>query len=165
MDLFLLRHGKAEASRSTSSGDNKHLTKKAIRKMEAAAEGLKRLKVDPELILASPLVRTKETAQIVAEVLKVENVRVSKHLGTGADLRALVEEINASFADIKRILLVGHEPGLCRLISVLASGETELRIAMKKGAICKLTVGELRLGRCASIDWLMDRKQLELIGK
>ena len=57
-----------------------------------------------------------------------------------------------------RVLLVGHEPYLSELISILLSGTTNLRIDFKKAGLCKLTVDHLHLGRCASLEWLVAPK-------
>jgi phosphohistidine phosphatase len=57
-------------------------------------------------------------------------------------------------------MLVGHEPYLSGLISLLVSGDSDCRIVMKKGGLCKLSVGTLKHGRCAALEWLLTPKQL-----
>jgi phosphohistidine phosphatase SixA len=56
--------------------------------------------------------------------------------------------------------LVGHEPYLSELISMLLSGTTDLSINFKKAGLCKLTVEHLRLGPCATLEWLVSPKLL-----
>ena len=68
----------------------------------------------------------------------------------------LIREIVTGYGRCDRVLLVGHEPGLSRLISVLLSGKQSLAITMKKGGICKLVMPGLRYGRCASLEWLVN---------
>jgi phosphohistidine phosphatase SixA len=61
------------------------------------------------------------------------------------------------------VLLVGHEPYLSGLVSLLASGGATLTVVMKKGGLCKLTTGSLIHGRCATLEWLLTPKQMALM--
>jgi phosphohistidine phosphatase len=66
--LYLVRHGIAEVASATSDADRR-LTAEGTRKLHAAALGLQRLGVVPDLVLSSPLRRAEETAQQLAAVL------------------------------------------------------------------------------------------------
>jgi phosphohistidine phosphatase len=61
------------------------------------------------------------------------------------------------------VLLVGHEPGLSQLISLLVAGEAGVSILLKKGSLCKLSVESLKPGRCATLEWLLTPKQMALM--
>ncbi len=61
------------------------------------------------------------------------------------------------------VLLVGHEPYLSDLISLLLSGESGLAIVMKKAGFCKLSIGQLCFGRCATLEWLVTPKLMALM--
>jgi phosphohistidine phosphatase len=61
------------------------------------------------------------------------------------------------------VLLVGHEPFLSGLISLLATGHEGFCVVMKKGGLCKLTIEALRHGRCATLEWLLTPKQMALM--
>jgi phosphohistidine phosphatase len=63
----------------------------------------------------------------------------------------------------EKILLVGHEPDLSRLISVLATGTLQLQLDFKKGGLCKLEAETLRAGPCATLVWLLTPKQMKLM--
>jgi phosphohistidine phosphatase SixA len=60
--------------------------------------------------------------------------------------------------------LVGHEPSLSSLVSLLVSGDPGLGVSLKKGGVCKLSVEQLRNGRCATLEWLLSPAQLVEIG-
>jgi len=60
-------------------------------------------------------------------------------------------------------LLVGHEPYLSQLIALLSSGGTSATIDMKKGGLCKLETEGLEYGHCATLQWLLTPRQMELI--
>jgi phosphohistidine phosphatase len=114
-----------------------------------------------ELILTSPLRRARETAEIVAEVLASSDLlEVTPHLHSEGDPSSLVREIRKTYGDRQDILLVGHEPSLSRLISILLSGHDKSAVTLKKGGLCKLTTESLAFKRCATLEWLMGPAEL-----
>jgi phosphohistidine phosphatase len=89
-----------------------------------------------------------------------KSVDYTRHLEVGGHPEKLIDVINDRHARASSVLLVGHEPYLSGLISVLVSGEDDLGIALKKGGLCKLTIGTLLYGRCATLDWLLQPAHL-----
>jgi phosphohistidine phosphatase len=162
MELYILRHAIAGDGESFDGPDSERpLTKEGAKKMKRIAKELEKLDLQFDLILSSPFVRAKETAEIMADEFHSENpLKFSSHLKVGGDPSALVHEVNTRYKQFNRILLVGHEPYLSGLISMLVSGKNDLLITMKKGGICKLTVGSLHYGRCATLEWLMAPAQI-----
>src|SRR2546422_9320334 len=72
MELYFLRHGKAvEPGSSGGGGDDfsRPLTERGIDEMEAEAQAFELLGLKPDVILTSPLLRAKQTAEIVAKRL------------------------------------------------------------------------------------------------
>jgi len=166
MNLFILRHAKA-AERSVRIPDDskRPLTVDGEREMFRVAKGMREMDLTFGLILSSPFVRAKRTAEIVAEVFKSNKLQLSKDLASGANTRDLIKELNDNYSSLKNILLVGHEPYLSKLISRLTAGDEKLSLHFKKAGLSKLTVGELRFGRCATLEWLLTPKQLVMLGK
>jgi phosphohistidine phosphatase len=122
---------------------------------------MRRLKTEFDLILSSPFLRCRTTAEIVAEELGLaKKLEMTPRLEPSASPADLVEELLARHAGHENILLVGHEPFLSTLISVLISGNQRAEIAVKKGGLCKVTIESLRFGRCASLEWLLAPAQL-----
>jgi phosphohistidine phosphatase len=162
MELYILRHAIAGDRESFDGPDSERpLTKEGAKKMKRVAKELEKLDLKFDLILSSPFVRAKETAEIMADEFHSENLlKFSSHLKVGGDPSALVHEVNTRYKQFSRILLVGHEPYLSGLISMLVSGKNDLSITMKKGGICKLSVGSLHYGRCATLEWLMAPAQI-----
>jgi phosphohistidine phosphatase len=163
MELYLLRHAPAEIQGDTWKGTDKNrpLSRKGVKKMRKMVAAMKHLHLTFDLILTSPYRRARETAELAAKKIRHPHaVRVSKHLKVGGNSRMLIREIVTGYGHCERVLLVGHEPGLSRLISVLLSGKQSLVITMKKGGICKLTTPGLRYGRCASLEWLIGPAEL-----
>jgi phosphohistidine phosphatase len=166
MILYLLRHAIA-VERGSSGYDHdsaRPLTPKGERRMRRSAEGMLALGLSYDLILSSPYVRAKQTADIVAEVCNVrDGAQVSAALAPDGNPRQVIEELNHHHGARQDILLVGHEPYLSRLISTLVTGSSALTLVMKKGGLCKLSIDALRFGRCATMECLLTPRQLRLM--
>lgn len=163
MELYILRHAIAEErSGSIPGGDSqRRLTAEGKKKMRRAAKGMKAAKLCFDLILSSPFVRAKQTAEIAAEVLGLSNrLELSTALAADGNPKELIDELRRCHKRRKSILLVGHEPYLSRLISLLISGDTSIAIDLKKGGLCKLSAASLHYGRCATLEWLLTPRQM-----
>lgn len=163
MELYILRHAIAEPlTASVRGGDSERkLTVEGARKMRRAARGMKAGKMSFGLIMTSPYLRAKQTAEIVADVFKLgKKLEMSAALTPDGNPKELLDTLNRKQRKLKRVLLVGHEPYLSRLISVLISGDTRLVIDFKKGGLCKLSADTLEYGRCATLEWLLTSRQM-----
>ena len=166
MNLYVLRHAKAHPRGSKWRPDSKRpLTREGEKKMADVARGMKKLGISFDLILTSPFERALRTAQIVVETYNVRKLFPTNNLASNADPQAIISEINDTFSTLKDILIVGHEPFLSGLISLLLTGDGALKIDFKKAGLCKLTVEELRFGKCAQLNWLLTPRQLSRLGK
>jgi phosphohistidine phosphatase len=166
MNLFLLRHAKACARGPKWRPDDiRPLTREGEKKMFNVARGIQSLNLSFDLILTSPYLRAFRTAEILAEVFESKKVSESKNLIAEADPKAVIGEINENFPDLMNIVLVGHEPFLTHLISVLLSGKEGLSIDLRKGGFCELSVSKLCFGPCARLDWLLTPRQLARLAR
>jgi phosphohistidine phosphatase len=159
MEIYILRHGIAveRGSRSYKKDSERPLTEEGVEKMHEIAGTIAEMDLKFDLILSSPLVRAQQTAAIVVEELGGE-VTFTDFLVPGADAKELIAEINDEKP--RQVLLVGHEPDLSQLISLLTSGSDNVAIELKKGGLCKLTSEKLAFGQCATLNWLLTPKQL-----
>lgn len=167
MELYLLRHSIAveRGSRGFAKDSERPLTSKGEKRMEAAARGIKRLKLEFDYVISSPCLRAKRTAQITARVLRAKKkLCFSDHLSADASPRQMVHELKTRYAGSRGVILVGHEPFLSELISMLTTGSKALPLVFKKGGICRLSVTNLRYGVCASMHWVLTGRQLAMIG-
>lgn len=163
MELYVLRHGIAEQAPGDGSGDDarRALTGEGASKMKRIARGMRAMGLTFDVVLTSPYRRARETASIVAAELGLaDRVELLSLLEPGEDMVALVKNLAAREGNVDHCLLVGHEPMLGSLVSLLVAGDTNLNLTMKKGGLCKLTVDDIRLGRCATLEWLLTPKQL-----
>jgi phosphohistidine phosphatase len=163
MKLSLLRHGIA-ADRGSAEYENdseRPLTPKGDRRMRRIGKGIQAVGLSYDLILSSPYLRAKQTAEIVAQVLSApEGVMLAETLTPEGNPRQLIEALRTDHRERQDVLLVGHEPYLSRLISTLLTGGPNLSVAMKRGGLCALDVETLRFGRCASLVSLLSPRQL-----
>src|SRR5579875_3316406 len=121
MKCYFLRHGiAAERGEWEGSDFDRPLTDEGHARMAREAKAIAKFDLGIELILTSPLVRAKETAEIVAKALKLQE-----------RLEGMLREHRGA----KALLLVGHEPGMSRTIGELVGGAA---IDLKKGGLARV---------------------------
>jgi phosphohistidine phosphatase len=134
MRLYLLRHGIAE-ERSISRRDaDRALTPEGIEKTEVLAGRLADYGVKPTIIYSSPLVRARETAEIVAKANNFP-MQISELIAAGRfDAHAAQELVDDHHKD-DEIMFVGHEPDFSETVSYIIGGGN---ITMKKGGLARI---------------------------
>jgi phosphohistidine phosphatase len=159
MEIYILRHGIAveRGSRGYKNDSDRPLTKEGQEKMRQIAVAMLAMDLKFDLILSSPYIRARQSAEIIAEEIG-RDVTLTDFLKPNANALELIAEINDEKP--QRVLLVGHEPDLSHLVSVLISGSGNAQIELKKGSLCKLTSDKLTFGQCATLNWLLAPKQL-----
>ncbi len=163
MKLFFLRHtNAAERDPNTYPDDGlRPLTGDGYKKMTRIAQALDKMDIQVDLILSSPFLRARDTAEIVRKNLHLDKDQLvlTDDLLPFGDANALIAGIKEKYPRAT-LLLVGHEPDLSELISLLLTGEKSLSLVLKKGGICCLSMEELVAGKCATLDWLLNPAQL-----
>jgi phosphohistidine phosphatase len=135
MRCFFLRHGIAVDPQAWSGNDfDRPLTREGRQRMEREARAIDELTLELECIVTSPLLRAKETAQLVAERLDiVSKLFEDPRLGTGFNVERLAAILGAH-ADVKTIMLVGHEPSMSTTIGrAIGAASVELKKAALAG--------------------------------
>jgi phosphohistidine phosphatase len=113
------------------------LTDLGKEEVEAMARVLAQLGVKPDAILTSPLVRARETAEVVAAELRVAKPAVSDELAPEGSLSGVLNDIlNAGRP--KQVLLSGHMPGVGRMVGYLVWAEPEAVVPFRTAAICRV---------------------------
>jgi phosphohistidine phosphatase len=160
MRIYLVRHAIAENPGTPEYEDDslRPLTEKGRDKMKKIAEALKGLGVAPDLIVSSPYIRASQTASILTKILKYkEGIAYSDFLVPMGEPSDMIGEINEKYS-VDELMLVGHEPNLSTLASVLLAGTRDVSINVKKGGICCLAVDDLHYDRKAVLEWLITPK-------
>jgi len=155
MDLYILRHGRAEEAGAGRSDANRRLTMRGKHEIEHLAAWMKAQDIRFDLIAASPLVRAQQTAAIVAESLKNQEVLVTwETLLPGCSPDTVSREVDR-YADLDAILLVGHEPLLSALVARIVAGDDGAGIVMTKGAPVKIRDFSLCQRPSGELQWLV----------
>jgi phosphohistidine phosphatase len=116
---------------------------------------LRALGVEFDLILSSPYVRARETAEILGDVFKMKKkIGFSDNLTPMADPDLLIAEINENHS-VDSLALVGHEPHLSSLVGLLTAENAKLDVTIKKGGVIRLSADDLRQDRRATLEWLL----------
>ncbi len=130
--LWLLRHAEAEPH-GTRADAERRLTERGEQQARAAGVALQRLGASFELVLFSPRVRARRTAELAAQAWSEEQrARLQEYapLAGGFDAEHALTALAGLSADA-RLLLVGHEPDLSRVTGEL----TGARADVKKGGL------------------------------
>jgi phosphohistidine phosphatase len=166
MNLYILRHGVAvePGTPGFARDADRILTPEGEGKLRKIAKAMEAMELEFDLILSSPYLRAKQTAQIIAKAFgERRQVELTDALIPGGSIRKLFNLIHQVDPAPSNILLVGHEPSLSDLISLLVSGGHGVPVVMKKGGLCKLSCDKLSAGRCATLQWLLTPKQMALM--
>jgi phosphohistidine phosphatase len=163
-ELYLIRHGLAEERGDAWPDDGKRpLTEDGMESMRKEARGLARLGVVLDVVLSSPLVRARQTAELVAGGLEprppIVNVESLTPDGSYAGVVADLEK----HARKRRIALVGHEPAIGELAARLIGSRHSFEF--KKGAVCRIDVEALPPSGPGNLRWLLTPKVLKAVRK
>jgi phosphohistidine phosphatase len=154
--VYLVRHGSAEGFSSTLTDQQRRLTPTGRDVMARVARGLSRLDVAPSVILASPMVRATETAEILRGALSGgAAVEHCPPLAPGNPLSAIFD-ILAEHLHEEQILLVGHEPTMGELASCLLTGSPGLAsLRFKPGAVAAIDFPSAPSETRGSLRWFV----------
>jgi phosphohistidine phosphatase len=123
--LFLIRHAKSSWENLNLDDFDRPLNKRGEKDAPFMAEILKEKNIIPDLIISSPALRTKLTAEIIAEKIGfIDKISFDKTIYEAplCNLKKVVHNIDDSF---NTIFFVGHNPGLCDLANFLCDIEIE----------------------------------------
>lgn len=131
MVIYFLRHADAEADQD--SDFNRKLTPKGLAQAEKVAKFCVRNGLLPNVILSSPVLRARQTAEILGQSTSVSPTLVD-WLACGMEPVTLLQEIKA-IQDKNNIFLVGHEPDFSTSIAALIGHPDPSAIIVKKASL------------------------------
>ncbi|MEC4807144.1 MAG: phosphohistidine phosphatase SixA [Jaaginema sp. PMC 1079.18] len=148
MKLYLIRHGIA-AERGTYAQDGERpLVPRGQQKTAAVARRLQSLNIHFELILTSPLLRARQTADILYQAGLASTLQEYSPLAPGGSLQQWLQWLNQN--RYSNLALVGHQPDLSRWATMLVWGSEAEKLILKKAGIIGLNVPSTLdlLGNC-----------------
>lgn len=154
MDLYLLRHGRAGQSPGGFDDSARPLTAEGKKEIRNAARFLKKRKIRFDAIATSPLVRARETAEIVSRVTGTGgDTVVWDELGPGGDPDTLCYRAS-QYREDAVLLLVGHEPSLSGFLSRIIGGGSA-SVALGKGGLAKVRHFSSGHSPAGELQWLL----------
>ena len=149
-EIYLLRHADAVDSGGWSGVDaDRPLSSRGQADARRIAEFVRGIALAPDVVMSSPKRRARETAAIVADALHV-GLLIDDRLGAGfglADLAAIV-----SRREMRRVVLVGHDPDLSSLVTTLIGGS---RVAMRTGSLARVDIDSGPAPGVGTLRWLV----------
>ena len=140
MQIYIIRHGKAldhNDPRATSD-EIRWLVEAGQGEVATMARLLARLGVRPDLVLSSPLVRARQTAEIIADELEVgAGVLLSDELAPGGSPAGVLDAI-LGHGRARHVVVAGHMPGVSRLAGYLIHQDLDSGFGFHTGAIARV---------------------------
>ena len=160
MDLYILRHGKAEPGNLGFEDAERKLTGKGKEEIALIAQWMASRGIKFDVIATSPLKRAHETAGIIAASRGLKNrITVWESLAPGGNLDDILHDISACDENAT-VLIVGHEPTCSMIISRIVFGHESAAIVMTKGGLAKIRNHSFQRHQSGELQWLLSAKQM-----
>ena len=157
MNVYVLRHGKAAPpSRRVPSDHSRPLTGLGRRELAKTGSALQRMKIRPDTLASSPLLRAVQTADILSKYIGTE-MEIWDDLKPETPTNKTLDAILSTGVD--SVMMVGHEPHLTGLISCMTS-DRPVNISLKKGGLACVRIPVLGRG---ALRYILTPKQMEMI--
>lgn len=163
-ELYLVRHAAAAERGEEWPDDAKRpLTVRGIERFKEAILGLRWLDVEVDEVFTSPLVRARQTAELLSAGLAGKpTVRILDALAPGHAPATVMSQL-ARTAKRRRVTLVGHEPDLGELAAHLIAARRAL--PFRKGAACRIELQGLTGARAGALVWFLPPRVLRRLGR
>ena len=161
--VYLIRHAIAfeRDGRRWPDDRERPLTAEGVEKFRRSAPGLAWLAGDMDCVVTSPLVRARQTAEILASAAGWPAAIEEPYLAPGHNTQQLLATVRARRGSA--IALVGHEPDLSRLAAVSFDARTHSCIVLKKGGAACLEFDRAVRPEGAQLLWLATPKLLRAL--
>lgn len=162
--LFLLRHAKSSWNDSSLQDFDRPLNARGVRAAELIGTFIKKRELSFDLVLSSPAVRARETIEIVLKTSKVQTeLRYDQRIYE-ASPHVLIDVITQIEEEKKSVLLVGHNPGIEKLLEML-TGEIA---HVATGTFAKIDLKTAKWSKALEaqgpLDWVVKPKELGGVG-
>ncbi|WP_414529684.1 phosphohistidine phosphatase SixA [Nodularia chucula] len=163
MEIYLIRHGIAEERQPEIKDEERSLTKEGRQKTEKVAQRIKKLGLEFNIIVTSPLVRARQTAEILVAAELSNAWEESTHLAPNGNIDSWLNYwlTPKNYPQNTQIALVGHEPDLSSWAEILLLGEVKHSLVLKKAGMIGIKLPEIGspLGN-SQMFWLTPPKYL-----
>lgn len=165
MVVTIVRHGPAVdvGENGVKRDGDRMLSDEGREKTAAVAAGLRALECRPDHIFTSPLIRARETAELLASGLMDNGaVTMAEELLPGVPTSDIIAWLARQKAS--ELMLVGHLPSVAELASALIAGTDDVDVAFKKATACRISFDtRVRVG-AGTLEWLLPPRVLRMVG-
>ena len=123
-ELILLRHAEAVSAGADDADRDRTLSERGENEARAAGRWLAEHGLSPDRVLCSPALRTRQTALLALAAATLDGppqLAEEIYEATPGELLALLDQHD----DASTVLLVGHNPGVERLVALLVEGRSD----------------------------------------
>jgi len=153
VEILLLRHGIAADARPGQPDAERALTGEGKQKLRSLLRRLRKAGVRPALILTSPYLRARQTAELARDVLAPGAMIVpARALEPGSTPQQAWDEIRL-YSNQPAVLCASHEP-LCGQLAAFLLGAPELSVDFRKGAMMCIEVEGAGARPRGTLRWL-----------
>lgn len=160
--IYVIRHAiAADIASSWPTDAERPLTEEGIARWRLQVSGLRSLDASLDVVLTSPLVRCRQTADLLAEGLgglPVESLDALKPGGRMAQVMTALGDHRRADA----VAIVGHEPMMGMLVASLLGAQGTVQF--KRGAVCRVDVEGLPPRAAGLLVWMLPPKVLRRLG-
>ena len=121
--LLVLRHGKTEFASESGRDFDRELVTRGRRNSTDMGELIRSRMPAPEVVLASPAARTRETAGLVLSTLDPEAEPVLDDRIYGGSADKLLDVVGEHAGGAASALVIGHNPGLILFVQMMVSAD------------------------------------------
>ena len=162
MEIYLVRHGVAHTK---EDDPERHLNNDGLNQCHLSGRALRRFGTTFDLVISSPKVRARQTAEIIADEVGYpkDEIKVTETLEPMASPKDTISYLN-NFTEKNNIMLAGHLPLLENLASELLSKSTQISLSFEAGAVCQIDVDH-PISHNGILRWFLKPEQLRLIAQ
>jgi phosphohistidine phosphatase len=120
--LTLVRHAQADAELPDRSDWDRPLTRRGLLDAAEMSKRLRSQRLKPELILCSPALRTRQTAEAFSKSFGLySDALIFEDELYLADCKHLIKHVRAA-ADVHHLMVIAHNPGIAEFAQWLSKG-------------------------------------------
>ncbi|NGX51841.1 MAG: 2,3-bisphosphoglycerate-dependent phosphoglycerate mutase [Candidatus Anoxychlamydiales bacterium] len=135
MNLYLMQHGQANLKEIDME---ESLSEKGQEIIKNSAIGLTKIPISFDVIICSPKKRSKQTAQIIADVFNFPKEKIIET--EKVKPLAPAEETLDFISQYERVFIAGHLPSIKAIISFLLYSRSTINIDIQNGGCTKLDI-------------------------
>jgi len=164
MECIFFRHGIAvERGKWDGQEQDRPLTDKGVKRTGQSARGLRNLSVVPTHLLTSPLLRARQTADVLHGLFRPRPaVHISVELFPGTAPEKLCSLL-ATLPPDSIVICIGHEPHLSLTAALLLTGKPGSWLSLKKAGACLIRLEEAAGPAKGLLEWCLTAAQLRTL--